>query len=146
MDPAFQSRITVALRYDALDIDSRARVWKNLLQGAELLVASSPDKSRNNSDRGEERSEPKCGIDIDVLAQYQLNGREIKNAVRLAMALAREDGKTQVDQNELLETVCIHTTIHTHTYTHTQTYIYIYYTLPSVFGKKIARTVSWISH
>jgi hypothetical protein len=40
------------------------------------------------------------------LAKYELNGREIKNAIRLGVALAADNGKA-LSQDVLLETVSI---------------------------------------
>ena len=51
-------------------------------------------------------------FDIDELAKHVLNGREIKNAIRLAMALAAEEEEetgiaTPLSQKYILETVDI---------------------------------------
>lgn len=81
-DPAFESRVTVALRYDALSADARAQVWRNLL----LRVNKAPDVSVEK-----------------LAANYEMNGRQIKNAVRLAVSLAREKNVESVTQ-DILET------------------------------------------
>lgn len=88
LDPAFKTRITLALRYEILDVSAREQIWKNLLE------ASGSAPSMEND------------IDVATLAKYELNGREIKNAIRLAMALAKDDGK-EVCQSTILETVTI---------------------------------------
>jgi len=87
LDPAFQTRITLALRYENLDKAARAQVWKNILvsSGHGPLVAGG-------------------SIDVSKLAESELNGREIKNSIRLSMALAEEDG-TEFSQEIILETV-----------------------------------------
>lgn len=85
LDPAFKTRITLALRYDELDVEAREQVWKNLL----LSSGHDLDEFRTNQ-----------------LAQNILNGREIKNAIRLAMALAAEDN-APLSQDYILETVDI---------------------------------------
>lgn len=87
LDPAFKTRITLALRYDQLDSKARKQVWMNLLykSGFGTLVENKV-------------------IDVDKLAAYKLNGREIKNAIRLAMALAEED-KELLSQALILETI-----------------------------------------
>jgi SpoVK/Ycf46/Vps4 family AAA+-type ATPase len=69
-DSAFESRVTVALRYDSLPPEARTQVWKNLLERVAIRVH--PD------------------VQFDVLGRHILNGRQIKNAVRLAVALAKE--------------------------------------------------------
>ena len=89
LDPAFKTRITLALRYEQLDKAGREQVWTNLLEA---------------SGQGDVIKEGL--IDTSVLAESELNGREIKNAIRLAMALAKEDGKP-LTQDIILETVDI---------------------------------------
>ena len=74
LDPAFQSRVQCALRYDLLDAPSRRQVWLNLL-GARGYAAESS-----------------ASINVDALAAHRLNGRQIKNCLQLALALARRDG------------------------------------------------------
>lgn len=72
LDPAFQTRITLALRYEELSVEARTKVWTNLMIKSGFQTAL---------DEGT--------IDPVGLAKTVLNGREIKNALRLAMALAR---------------------------------------------------------
>ena len=86
LDPAFQSRVQCALRYDALDVPSRRQVWIN------LLAARGYDGESNAS------------IDVDALASHRLNGRQIKNCLQLALALARRDG-TPLAQSHLDSTL-----------------------------------------
>jgi hypothetical protein len=64
-DSAFHSRISVALRYPALAVEDRAKVWANLLKAAGVE-----------------------GLSPELLAGYELNGRQIKTTIRLAQALA----------------------------------------------------------
>ena len=96
LDPAFQTRITLALRYDPLDVPARAKVWSNLMvkSGLEHLV-----------DEGK--------IQLDKLSVAPLNGREIKNALRLGMAMAMEEG-VPLSQQILLETVHVVTDYKAH--------------------------------
>jgi SpoVK/Ycf46/Vps4 family AAA+-type ATPase len=84
LDPAFQTRITLALRYDSLDLDGRAAVWTNLLEKSGFGSALDT-------------------IDVRALAVPVLNGRDIKNALRLAMALAADQGES-LTQELLVET------------------------------------------
>jgi len=67
-DTAVYSRISVALEYTSLDIEARHAVWASLLEAASVSLES---------------------IDLETLAQVPANGRQIKNAVRLALALAK---------------------------------------------------------
>lgn len=89
LDPAFQTRITLALNYEPLDEAGRMKVWTN------LLVKSGFKDSLDNGN-----------IDPAALGKTNLNGREIKNALRLAMAMAAEDGEL-LSQKTLLETSII---------------------------------------
>lgn len=68
-DAAVYSRISVALEYTALSEEERAAVWASLLQAASIAPAD---------------------IDLPRLAAIQANGRQIKNALRLAVALSPE--------------------------------------------------------
>merc|ERR1712154_175525 len=87
LDPAFKTRITLALRHGLLGFDAREQVWANLLHtsGFGSLIESGD-------------------IAVNKLAAHELNGREIKNAIRLAMSLAEEDKET-LSQSLLLETI-----------------------------------------
>lgn len=79
LDPAFQSRVQCALRYDALDAAARRQVWTT------LLAARGYDATARDG-------EAAAALDLDALAAHPLNGRQIKNALQLALALARRDG------------------------------------------------------
>ena len=83
-DPALESRVTVALKYSALSKEARAQVWRNMT--ARVSCGVSKD------------------LDFEKLGKYPLNGRQIKNSVRLAVALAL-DGKQPLDQATIEETV-----------------------------------------
>ncbi|KAH7052147.1 hypothetical protein B0J12DRAFT_710342 [Macrophomina phaseolina] len=73
-DDAFQSRIHMGIRYDELSHHAKREIWRMFLrkvremEGAEMM---------------EFREE-----DYNTLARKELNGRQIKNAVRTAQALA----------------------------------------------------------
>jgi hypothetical protein len=76
-DSAFYSRISIALKYDSLTSAARAQIWDSLLAAAGIT-----------------------GIDTKTLSHYDLNGRQIKNSIRLAQSLARQEGVV-VDNNHL---------------------------------------------
>ena len=76
IDTAFQSRIHVSMQYGELSTSSRRHVWVNFLN------ASSKDKTHHFSDE-----------DLDKLADYKMNGREIKNVLKTAQLLASKKGK-----------------------------------------------------
>ena len=76
IDAAFQSRIHISMQYDDLSASSRRHVWVNFLNG------SSNGKKHSFSDE-----------DLDKLAEYNMNGREIKNVLKTAQLLASKQGK-----------------------------------------------------
>ncbi|KAL5356784.1 hypothetical protein BJX96DRAFT_187457 [Aspergillus floccosus] len=73
-DDAFQSRIHVALRYGDLTTKAKRSVWKMFL---ERVQAKEGVQTATFTEK-----------DFDVLARHNLNGRQIKNSVRTAQALA----------------------------------------------------------
>ena len=88
IDAAIASRITVMLEYPALDADGRATVWQNLVELVPLLPGSlEAIKPRKAS---KYRVEFSAADYASLAAAYELNGRQIKNSIVLARALARE--------------------------------------------------------
>ncbi|SPO02542.1 uncharacterized protein DNG_05215 [Cephalotrichum gorgonifer] len=89
-DPAFQSRIHLVIEYKSLEIEAKRRLWIEFLQKI-------PDYN------AKEWSED----DLESLAKLDLNGRQIKNAVRIANCLALDleeklapkDIRTYIRQN-----------------------------------------------
>lgn len=73
-DDAFQSRIHIALRYNELNQKARKAVWTMFL-----------DKVKNMEGLD---AVAFTDYDLDILSRNQLNGRQIKNLVRTAQALA----------------------------------------------------------
>jgi len=87
LDPAFQSRVTCALRYDSLSEASREEIWKNTMNRLGIDLSD---------------------IDIRELAQHDINGRQIKNTLQLAYALSAHEG-TKMTQEHLRATLDITT-------------------------------------
>lgn len=79
-DDAFQSRIHVALRYGDLTPAAKRSVWK-------MFIAKVAEKE------GDSMVERFGEADFEKLARWHLNGRQIKNAVRTAQALAVNGGE-----------------------------------------------------
>ncbi|KAL2131274.1 hypothetical protein VTI74DRAFT_5305 [Chaetomium olivicolor] len=82
-DDAFKSRIHIPIRYTDLTVDSRKQIWSNFCS----MVPG--------------------GVDVDekgllTLAETELNGRQIKNAIKAAESLAAFDG-AKLDLNQLLQ-------------------------------------------
>lgn len=89
LDPAFKTHITLALRYEELDKMGRNEVWLNLLDAS-----------------GQGEAVEKGLINTLTLAEKELNGREIKNAIYLATTVAKEDD-VPLTQHAIMETVDI---------------------------------------
>jgi hypothetical protein len=79
-DPAFESRIQCKLFYDPLTPTQRTKIWKTLL----------PRRSSSDNETVEWNE--------DVLrslgASHNINGREIKNMIIAALALAEAEGES----------------------------------------------------
>jgi hypothetical protein len=73
-DHAFQSRIHLSLHYKDLNPETRTRLWMAFLE-----------KARDNPYGSEEISSE----EMSHLARQNLNGRQIKNVVKVATSLAR---------------------------------------------------------
>lgn len=68
-DKAFKSRISININYENLEQGAREKIWTN------LLIASKTDLSL---------------IDIEKLSKVEMNGREIKNCIRMGQCLAKD--------------------------------------------------------
>jgi SpoVK/Ycf46/Vps4 family AAA+-type ATPase len=76
IDPAFESRVDVAIAYDDLTAPLRQQIWENFLfklhgDGAEVDADSLTDAA------------------LRGLAEHELNGRQIKSVIKTAQLLAR---------------------------------------------------------
>jgi SpoVK/Ycf46/Vps4 family AAA+-type ATPase len=69
MDAAFQSRIHVSMEYPGLTVSSRRQIWENFL--------------KNSKQRSIILDE-----DLDYLATVDLNGRQIKNVIKMSFLLS----------------------------------------------------------
>lgn len=78
-DKAFHSRISLAFMYPMMDDSIRAKIWTNLLGAANIKK-----------------------VNIKKLAELQLNGRQIKNIIRLAQSVSAAE-KGEVDTKMLVK-------------------------------------------
>ena len=85
LDEGFRSRIQLALEYPKLNTDSRRRVWGNFIERLENSPLESADVDLRDLRQN-----------LSNLSKYELNGREIRNAITVARPLALSTG-TQVD-------------------------------------------------
>ncbi|OQE14584.1 hypothetical protein PENSTE_c034G03910 [Penicillium steckii] len=76
-DEAFKSRIHVSLHYPYLNKQSRHRIWLNFIDSLGEKDAKIDDIKKG----------------VNFLAKQRLNGREIRNTVKMAMQLAQFYGK-----------------------------------------------------
>jgi len=82
-DKAFHSRISVAIKYEDLDEAARTQIWRNLLEVAKIE-----------------------GIDPAELGKFDINGRQIRTMIRLALALAKSEG-VPVNKSHLERTIVV---------------------------------------
>ena len=98
IDAAIASRITVMLTYPPLETEGRAKVWKNLIELVPALPVDpttglAPERISRNPRKASKYRMHFTDSEYDALASgYQLNGRQIKNSIVLARALAKERG------------------------------------------------------
>jgi hypothetical protein len=117
LDPAFQSRVQCALRYDALDAPGRRAIWADLLARVTEPppTASAAAGSGDGAGAGAisvaaaaAAADRLSAFDLARLADHALNGRQIKNALQLALALAASEA-ARLAQRHLDTTVSLTT-------------------------------------
>lgn len=88
-DPAFKSRVHLALKYNALNATARKELFVNFIKRTSSDAPTFDD-----------------GM-LSRLAAVDINGRQIKNAVRTASALARDEGVALNEEHlqAVLETI-----------------------------------------
>lgn len=96
-DEAFKSRITININFTELDKQSRYQVWKNLLD-----VAGNMSGSGYGSEQSVQ-SEQITPSDIKHLSEHKMNGRQIKNCIRMGQCIAKNENK--ILSRELIERV-----------------------------------------
>lgn len=84
-DEAFKSRISVAINYKDLDVNTRRSIWVNFLAMATVKIVDTKPVEDDVAYLTTEQ--------LEKLASKCFNGREIKNAVRTAQALAMSTNK-----------------------------------------------------
>ncbi|KAK4214935.1 Fidgetin-like protein 1 [Rhypophila decipiens] len=89
-DEAFKSRIQLALHYPALDMPGRRKIWTNFL---DMLEDQTHPSSTMADGMAKKRWSEKVNVEdikahMDELAGYELNGRQIRNALTTARQLS----------------------------------------------------------
>lgn len=89
IDEAFESRISVHIEFGKGDINKREKIWNQLLAAAQV---------------------PEGTFDVKLLRTHELNGRQIKNAIRQAQTLALNNGRavSTVEMDRVLATLRRH--------------------------------------
>ncbi|KAJ3319232.1 hypothetical protein HDU93_003722, partial [Gonapodya sp. JEL0774] len=89
-DPAFASRINVALKYRDLDESARALIWRRCL----TQVQPKPiEDSKTHNSASQTTPPPTYSAQvISRLAAKPLNGRQIRSIVRTARSIAASEG------------------------------------------------------
>lgn len=82
MDPAFQSRIHISLEYPNLDSEARAAIWRMFLARTDSL------ETVNGGGKAHKVTEE----DVSLVSKLNLNGRQIKNVLKMANLLACQKG------------------------------------------------------
>lgn len=85
IDEAFHSRISMPIIYKAHKAKSRQKIWKNLLDAANINSLSQKE--------------------LKKLANFKVNGRQIKNAIKTAIALAKDKNEPVVKFEHLKKTL-----------------------------------------
>lgn len=76
-DNAFRSRISISIGYDELNEESRFKIWTNLLKASSVNLENE---------------------DIEKLSKIQMNGRQIKNCIRMGQCLAKNSSQDMTRQ------------------------------------------------
>lgn len=84
IDSAFYSRISLAIKYPDLSDEARKQIWTNHLKLYNITLSSK---------------------NIDKVASANLNGRQIKNCIRLVTALAHKANKKTPDVRDFLSII-----------------------------------------
>jgi hypothetical protein len=80
LDYAFLSRIHMHFRYPVLPVDSRLKIWEDTInRKSDSSANCTKDDSGHQVHPQVEMSEK----DLNILASWELNGREIKNVVKV---------------------------------------------------------------
>jgi hypothetical protein len=92
-DEAFKSRIQLSLRYENLTETQRHKVWENFINRLETFEPPPQQVSSPESGPLTSQSSPTINIaelrqNLPALAKYNMNGRQIRNAVTTARQLA----------------------------------------------------------
>ena len=81
-DPAFESRIHLSINYPALDRESRLHIWRTFVR---------PDSGAGGATGASQYASQVTDEELQDLARHELNGRQLKNVVKTARLLAKNE-------------------------------------------------------
>ncbi|GKT49795.1 putative 26S proteasome regulatory subunit MTBMA_c13930 [Colletotrichum spaethianum] len=94
-DETFTSRIQLPIHYEPLSKSQRRRIWANFFNQLDLPERND-DEAQSTTKQNKRKFEGARGIDIDnlerhlaELAEEEMNGHQIRNAITMARQLAR---------------------------------------------------------
>lgn len=89
IDSAFRSRVSLHLLFQSLSKDARETVWSKFLQRLPAPLVRERDEAQEEGGPVEKLLDEE---DVRELALWQLNGREIKNAVKMVRSWCDHKG------------------------------------------------------
>ncbi|KAI1279404.1 hypothetical protein F5Y07DRAFT_358355 [Xylaria sp. FL0933] len=101
-DEGFRSRIQLAIHYPKLEQPERRRVWDNFINRLDCDPIASEDIETRN-----------LRSNLTELSKFDLNGREIRNAINVARPLAKSEGR-KVDFESLKKVIRVQQKFYTY--------------------------------
>lgn len=92
IDAAFRSRVSLHLLFQSLNREARETVWRKFLQRLPEQKGLELPSNEDAEDSTEEAKAPLGDVELQQLSLWQLNGREIKNAVRMVKSWCDHKG------------------------------------------------------
>jgi SpoVK/Ycf46/Vps4 family AAA+-type ATPase len=102
-DPAALSRVTLAVRFDALDAHAKEQVWTNMLA---RIVGDAEHLSRE-----EAQAQVLRDFDMTSLAKFAGSGRAVGAIIRLALGLCGQR-RSRLTQTELDDAIAVWESFH----------------------------------
>lgn len=89
IDTAFRSRVSLHLLFRSLSVDARVSIWQKFLERMPVKVLS---ESQNQVEEGKDSEGLLTNEDVKELALWELNGREIKTALKMVNSWCQHKG------------------------------------------------------
>lgn len=92
IDSAFRSRVSLHLLFKALSLEARVLIWRKFLDRLPPTTTRSKGKEPADDTNTVEPAVELDDDDVRELAAWELNGREIKNAVKMVQSWCDHKG------------------------------------------------------